>query len=249
MLAVIGSPVSPYVRKVLAVLALKGLDFEIDPVVAFYTDDRFTKLNPLRRIPLLIDGVNVIADSSVIVQYLEEAYPGPSSLPAAAADRARARWIEEFSDSRVADVFLWRVFAQAVLLPGVFGRERDLAALRKSLDEDVPPVMDYLETLAPAKGFLFDAFGLADIAAAVMFRNMRYARWTPDPARWPRAARWIAACESHSALAKCNEWADVLIRVPVLQQREKLKELGARVTADTLLVDQVPRRGPMTQFA
>lgn len=248
MLTVIGSPVSPYVRKVLAVLALKGLDFEIDPVVAFYTDDRFTELNPLRRIPLLVDGDAVIADSSVIVQYLEEGRPEPTVLPATPVERARARWIEEVSDSRMADVFLWRVFAEAILLPGVFGRERNLAALRKSLEEEVPPVMDYLETLAPAQGFLFGAFGLADIAAAVMFRNMRYARWMPDPARWPKSARWIAAAEAHPALARCSEWADALIRVPVLQQREKLKELGVRVTAETLLVDQAPRRGPMTKF-
>ncbi|NWG72549.1 MAG: glutathione S-transferase family protein [Parvularculaceae bacterium] len=249
MLTVIGSPVSPYVRKVLATLAVKGLDFEIDPVVAFYTDDRFTRLNPLRRIPLLIDDGEVVADSSVIVQYLEEKHPEPPVLPATPRERARARWIEEFADTRMADVFLWRAFSTAVLLPGVFGRERDLDRLQRVLAEEVPPVMDCLEALAPESGFLFDDFGLADISAAMMFRNMRYARWTPDASRWPKSARWIAAAEAHPALATCGDWADALIRVPVLEQRAALKALGVRVTAETLAVDQPPRRGPMTQFA
>lgn len=249
MLKIIGSPVSPYVRKILAILDLKGVEFEIDPVVAFYTDDRFTKLNPLRRIPLLVDGDEVIGDSSVIAQYLEEKYPRHSILPASPAARARARWLEEYADTRMGDVFLWRVFADAVLKPGVFARERDLAALKKTLAEDVPPIMDYLETNAPDEGFLFGSFGLADISVAVMFRNLAYARWTPDEARWPKAARWISATEERPALGRANEWADALIRVPVLEQPARLKSMGARVAEETLLVDQAPRRGPMTQFA
>ena len=249
MLTVIGSPVSPYVRKILAILTLKGLDFEIDPVVAFYTDDRFTKLNPLRRIPLLVDGDEVVADSSVIAQYLEDAHPTPSILPVPPKARAKARWLEEFADTRMGDVFLWRVFAQAVLLPGVFSRERDVAALKKIVAEDVPPVMDYLETEAPGSGFLSGDISLADISVGVMFRNMAYARWSPDEARWPKTARWARRVEAHPALTRINEWADALIRVPVLGQRAELGKLGARLTRETLLVDQAPRRGPMTQFA
>jgi glutathione S-transferase len=249
MLTIIGSPASPYVRKILAVLSIKDLEVEIDPVVAFYTDDRFTKINPLRRIPLLFDGEEIIADSSVIAQYLEDRYPEPSILPRDPAAKAKARWIEEYADTRMSDVFLWRAFAQAVLQPGVFNRERDLAALKKTLAEDVPPVMDYLESLAPADGFLFDDIGLADLSVAVMFRNMSYARWTPDAARWPKTARWVASVEAHPVLSEINEWADALIRVPVLQQPAKLRELGVKVTAETFLVDQPPRRGPMTQFA
>ena len=53
---IIGSYVSPYVRKVLACIALKGLDYEIDPITPFFGDDNFERLSPLRRIPVLIDG-------------------------------------------------------------------------------------------------------------------------------------------------------------------------------------------------
>ena len=55
-LRIVGSYLSPYVRKVLACLDLKGIDYEIDPIVPFYGDDRFSRLSPLRRIPVLIEG-------------------------------------------------------------------------------------------------------------------------------------------------------------------------------------------------
>ncbi len=73
---IIGSYVSPYVRKVLACLELKGLDYEVDPITPFFGNDEFERLSPLRRIPVLVDGDLVLTDSSVICAYLDEAYPG-----------------------------------------------------------------------------------------------------------------------------------------------------------------------------
>ena len=39
---IIGSYVSPYVRKVLVALHLKGIPYEIDPIIPFFGDDRFS---------------------------------------------------------------------------------------------------------------------------------------------------------------------------------------------------------------
>ncbi len=116
---IIGAYLSPYVRKVLACLDLKGLSYEIDPIVAYMGDDRFTSLSPLRRVPVLIDDRVTLADSTVICQYLEDRYPTPALYPADVADRARARWLEEFADSRMGDVFIWGLFDHAVISPAV----------------------------------------------------------------------------------------------------------------------------------
>ena len=62
-LTIIGSFVSPYVRKVLACLELKGLDYRVDPITPFFGNDEFERLSPLRRIPVLIDGDCSISDS------------------------------------------------------------------------------------------------------------------------------------------------------------------------------------------
>ena len=243
---IIGSPISPYVRKILAILALKKVDYEIDPIVAFYTDDRFTKINPLRRIPVLIDGDTTVVDSSVIAAFLEDKYPEPSILQGSPESRAKARWLEEFADTRMGDVFLWRVFNAVVLKPSVWGEERDLDAYRATLAGPVVEVMDYLESVAPADGFLFGDIGLGDLSIAVMFRNMLYARWTPDEGRWPKTAAWVARCDAHPALAPFNVWADAMIKTPVPLQRGKAAELGLPLTAESLLADAPPRRGPMT---
>ena len=69
---IIGGPASPYVRKVLAALTWKGIEYEIDPIVPFFGDDEFGKINPLRRIPVYSDDRVTLCDSSVIVQYLED---------------------------------------------------------------------------------------------------------------------------------------------------------------------------------
>ena len=69
-LLVVGSYLSPYVRKVLVCLELKGIAYEVDPIVPFYGDDRFSGLSPLRRIPVLVDGDLVVNDSSDICAYL-----------------------------------------------------------------------------------------------------------------------------------------------------------------------------------
>src|SRR5690349_952563 len=100
---IIGSYVSPYVRKVLVFLNLKGIAYEIDPIIPFMGDDRFSKLSPIRRIPVFIDDQVTLTDSSVICQYLEERHPSPALYPADIGKRAQARWLEEYADSRMGE--------------------------------------------------------------------------------------------------------------------------------------------------
>ena len=152
---IIGSYVSPYVRKVLACLALKDLVYEIDPITPFYGGEEFERLSPLRRIPVLVDGDVTICDSSVICAYLDEAYPGRPLLPASPAERARARWLEEYADTRLGDVFIWGLFYQKFVHPIVWGEPGDQARIEKTLADDLPRELDYLEGQLPADGFLF----------------------------------------------------------------------------------------------
>jgi glutathione S-transferase len=88
---IIGSPISPYVRKVLAVCEIKGVPYRLDPIVPFFGDDRFSELSPLRRIPVFADDEVSLCDSTVICEYLEERYPAPRMLPTGFAHRGQAR--------------------------------------------------------------------------------------------------------------------------------------------------------------
>lgn len=247
MLTIIGNTVSPYVRKILAILVHKGIDFEIDPIVPFFGDDEFSKLSPLRRIPVLIDGDTIVNDSSVIAQYLEEKYPAPAILPTTLGLRARARWLEEYADTHLGDLFVWKSFGRMVIAPAFFGTVRDVEAHRRLLETEVPAAMDYLEQETPEEGFFCGAFSFADIAVAAMFRNMMYARWTPDASRWPKVSAWLARAEAHPSLKAPTDWSDALAKTPPSEQREKLKSIGLRVT-DKSHLSARPRKGPMTQI-
>lgn len=245
---IIGSFVSPYVRKVLACLALKGLDYTVDPITPFFGNDEFTRLSPLRRIPVLVQGDLALSDSSVICSWLDEAYPErPALLPLATpADRARARWLEEFADSRMGEVFIWNLFYQKVVHPAVWREPGDAARITAALEEQIPAILDYLEGEVPAEGFLFGQdMVLADVAIAAFFPNARYAGYEVDAERWPRTAGFVARCLAHPAFAALAPLEMALLRSPQGEERHKaLLAAGAPLSETSYAADR-PRKGVM----
>jgi glutathione S-transferase len=241
---IIGAYVSPYVRKVLACLNLKGLAYEIDPIAPFFGDDSFEAMSPLRRVPVLVDGDLTLCDSSVICAYLDEAYPGRPLLPADVKDRARARWLEEYADTRLGDVLIWGYFYPLVLQPAIFGAARDRVRAEKNIRDDVPGVLDYLERQVSAEGFLFGELGLADISLAAPFRNAALARFSIDAARWPKAAAYVDRVLAHPAVATLRPYEEVQLTRPLGEQSAALTALGARLAARSVATAK-PRPGVM----
>lgn len=242
---IIGSYVSPYVRKVLACLGLKGLSYEIDPITPFYGDEEFARLSPLRRIPVLIHEDLVLTDSSVICAWLDEAYPDRPLLPAAPADRARARWLEEYADTRLGDVFIWGLFYQERVHPAVFGEPGDAVRVEKTLAKDVPAVLDYLEGELPASGFLHGEIGLADISIASFLRTASYVDFAIDAARWPRAAAFVERALAHPCLASLLPFELAQVATNPAGRRQALIAAGAPLSGETLGTRE-PRKGIMT---
>jgi len=241
---IIGSYLSPYVRKVLVVLHLKGLAYEIDPIIPFMGDDEFTRLSPIRRIPVLIDDRVTLCDSSVICQYLEDRHPEPALFPSDVADRARARWLEEYADTRMGDVFIWRLFNQVAINPFVWGQKTDPEIVERTLTEDIPAVLDYLEGHVPAQGWIFGALSVADVAIACFFRNAEIARFRVDAARWPRTAAFVDRMLGHESFAKLRAFEERCMRTPIPRHRAALAEMGAPLTAESRGTT-TPRRGVM----
>ena len=239
---IVGSYLSPYVRKVLVCLDLKGLTYEIDPIVPFLGDDRFTKLSPLRRIPVLIDDDVTLSDSSVICQYLEDRYPEPPLYPRDVVARARARWLEEFADTRMGDVFIWRLFNQVAIKPAIWGEKTDNDVVARTLAVDVPQVLDYLEGELPSDGFAFGALSIADISLACFFRNAELTRFSIDAPRWPKTAALNARVRATPPFERLRVIEDRLIRTPPAEHRRVLTEMGMPLTPDTYATAR-PRRG------
>lgn len=182
---VYGNSLSPFVRKLLAYGAEKGLSLELKQVVPGAPDPEFRSASPFGKMPAFRDGDFAISDSTAIITYLEAKHPEPALIPAAPESRARTIWFEEFGDTILAAA-AGKIFFNRIVAP-LIGRESDLAAASAAERDEVPPVLDYLEGVIPESGFLVDdRLTLADLAVASPLANLAHCDFCLDAARWPK---------------------------------------------------------------
>lgn len=97
-------PLSLYSRKVEIALHEKGLKFERESVAFTQTEGYRPKhpevlaANPKGQVPVLADAGLTLYDSTVILEYLEDAYPEPPLFPEIASERASCRLLDVFAD-------------------------------------------------------------------------------------------------------------------------------------------------------
>ena len=194
---VYGSSLSPFVRKVLAFGAEKGLALDLVAAGMGRGGPDFDECSPFGKMPGFRDpGADQgrdfrISDSTAIVTYLEAKFPEPNLIPIDPIPRARAVWFDEFADTILfamgAKIFFNRFVAPRVLK--IAGNE-DVAAAAEA--NEMPPLLDYLERVIPASGFLVeDRITLADIAVASPFVNLAHVGVDIDTARWPRTIAYM----------------------------------------------------------
>ncbi|MEL6249260.1 MAG: glutathione S-transferase N-terminal domain-containing protein [Cyanobacteria bacterium J06627_15] len=84
----IGMLDSPYVRRVAISLKRLNIPFEHQSVSVFRQVEDFSQINPLIRAPSLVcDDGTVLADSTLILEYVEQlAGPDQSLMPSALGD-------------------------------------------------------------------------------------------------------------------------------------------------------------------
>ena len=95
----IGSPTSPYVRKVRVVLAEKKLEYQFVTEDVWAADTRIATSNPLGKVPCLVmDGQEAVFDSRVIVEYLDTLSPVGKLIPPASRQRVEVKTWEALAD-------------------------------------------------------------------------------------------------------------------------------------------------------
>jgi glutathione S-transferase len=191
MIKVYGVHGSPYVRKVFIALDIKDVPYELVRQMPFSGDAEYLKINPLGKIPSLVDGDLTLCDSKVICQYLDDAYPEPRLYPMRPNDWARALWYEDLAGGRVSELAA-SIFFQRFMRPLAFKQEPDEELIARIIENDLPPILDYLESQIPTGGFIFGDFMMADLAIASPFINAAYAGYEVDASRWPAVAGLIA---------------------------------------------------------
>jgi len=187
-----GSSLSPYVRKVLAFAAEKGVELEVQPVTPGDPDPDFRLASPFGKMPGFRDGDYALPDSSAIVHYLEAKFPQPALIPAEAEARGKTIWFEEFADTILVACGA-RIFFNLIVAPRFLGKPGDPEAARQAELNDLPPILDYLERTVPDDdGYLVgDRLTLADIAVAGPFANFRHTNTQVDPDRYPRTVAYV----------------------------------------------------------
>lgn len=198
---VYGSSLSPFVRKVLAFAAEKGIEVENQPLPPGNEDPGFLAASPFRKIPALSDGDFTISDSSAIVAYLDALQPEPNLIPAEPRARARAVWYDEFMDTILFDCGR-KMFFNRIVGPKFFGVPGNMEEADKAEREQLPPLLAYLEGVIPESGFLVeDRLTLADIAVASPFVNFHHLRIVVDPAAYPKLSRYVATLLARPSFA------------------------------------------------
>ncbi len=171
---VYGSSLSPFVRKVLAFAAEKGIELELKPTGLGNKDPEFLEASPFGKMPGFRDGDFAISNSSAIIAYLEAMKPEPNLIPTEPKARARTIWYDEFADT-ILFACGGKMFFNRLVAPRFLGQPGDEAVAAKAECEELPPLLDYLERVIPASGFLVeDRLTLADIAVASPFANLRH---------------------------------------------------------------------------
>ncbi len=175
-----GHPLSPFVRKVLFALEIKGVEYENVVVMPNDSSPAFRAVSPLGKIPVLQHDDFSVPDSSVICRYIERVFPTPALFPADPKMEARALWVEEYADTKVIENCAG-LFQQRFLFPKMMGKPTDQAIVDNIITHGMPPVLEYLESIAPESGyFVGNALSIADISVVTCFLQAQYGDYAVD---------------------------------------------------------------------
>ena len=166
-------PLSLFARKVEIALLEKGLPFERVMVSFSQTKGYHPKhpdvlaANPKGQVPVLVDGDLTLFDSTVIFEYLEDAYPQSALYPRDPVERARCRLLDLFADE------IMLVPLRALMHRNTPG-ERDAArwtaneAKAKEAESELGRQFAELNGKLAGRDYLCGAFGAADISVFMM---------------------------------------------------------------------------------
>lgn len=196
-------PLSTYSQKVLIAFHEKGVPFE--PAIVDLMDPAaraaYGQLYPLGKIPALVrDDGRFIPESTIIIEYLEGAFPQGTRLIPADPELARqVRFMDRMFDHYVNDPFV-RIFFDA-RRPAAERDPAGVAAARATIDK----IYTFLDRhLAERTWLVGDGFSMGECAAAP---PLGYLRMTHPFEAWPNVVAFWRRLESRPSVARVLEEA------------------------------------------
>jgi len=188
-------PLSPFSRKVRLVLGEKKLAFELRVEDVWRRREEFLILNPTGQVPVLIDDGLVVADSTAIFEYLEDAYPIPTLIGKTPAARAEARRLAFWFDLKFAREVTSNIVYEKMMKRLLGGGEPDSERIRVGKD-NIRYHLEYIEFLTERRNWLAgDNLTCADLAAGAHLSVIDYLGDVP----WDQhveAKNWYARLKS-----------------------------------------------------
>lgn len=162
MLKLCGFQVSNYHNKIRIALLEKGVPFEEDPGCAPSQKDEFLARTPIGKVPFLeIDGGRRLAESEVIGEYLEEAFPQRPLLPRDPFERAKVRELLKFMELHL-ELVARRLYGE------VFWKRPVSAEVKEAVAKDLGKGIRAFKALAKFEPYIAGSeLTLADCAAFV----------------------------------------------------------------------------------
>ncbi|MCH7931755.1 MAG: glutathione S-transferase family protein [Proteobacteria bacterium] len=194
-LTFITAEVCPFAQRTHLALLEKGLDFEHAEIDLGNKPGWFEEVSPYSKVPVLKRGDDIVFESTIINEYLEEAYPEPALMPTDMLRRANARiWID-FANTRVVPSFYKLLLAQD-------------PARRAELADTLTGHLRYIESQGLAKlgaspYWLGEEVSLVDLTFYPHFERfaaLTHYRGVAIPDDCPRLKAWLAAMQARDSV-------------------------------------------------
>ncbi|MFZ0409731.1 MAG: glutathione S-transferase family protein [Cyanobium sp.] len=225
---------SAFCEKVRLILAVKGLQVTLVEVSPGLGQLEMFRLSGQRQVPVLVDGGEVIADSTAIALHLEDRHPIPALLPHDPQARARVLLLEDWADTALAGgARLALLQAAAVnpvlrtaLLPDTTPSPLRrlvnalpsgvMAPLGEALSEVIGPCearqlrrnLEQLALLTAERPYLEgDALSLADLAVVAQLSLLKF----PSSAGAPLAGLGVEGIADNPLLSGLFSWRDRIL--------------------------------------
>lgn len=216
-------------QKVRIGLAEKGLEYDsrnLDLRAGEAHDPDYLRLNPNGVVPTLVDGDIIVTESTIINEYLEDAYPDHQLRPSLAAERARMRRWVLMTDTgflrlcgRVSFAVAFRHQEQSRQLASRSPAERIAQEERNSLGLDHPEAREALVAyvrnldrmalqLRQTPWLAGSSYSLAECALVPYvrrFENLSLSWLWEDYEERRAIVEWYAACRARPSFAAAIE--------------------------------------------
>lgn len=191
---------SPFGLRVQIALMEKGIPFERIEVDLTNKSKEFLDANPIhKKVPAIVHDGKPLAESMVILEYLEEAWPGQAPLlPKDAYEKSRVRFWADY----IANHFYPCYFA---LLTSKPDSPEKLAAIEQA-KKVFKTVEDAIADFSPEGPFFTgDAFGYLDVVLASLCSYPIVLEkiggfCIPGPEELPRLNKWMGVVGSHPSV-------------------------------------------------